>query len=461
MSKSAPVQSVASFAQDGRFHAPRGSPVWNIPFALRIEGQLALAVLERCLGEIVRRHQILRSEIRNVGGRALLVLCEYAPPSLPYVDIEPLLETVSDRDEELRRILVAEACTPFDYPRAPLFHFKLLRVRQTEHLLLLTFHHSVFDGRWSLSVLMRELHALYEAYEKGLPSPLPELALQYSDHAAHERDKYRGDTLERALAQWRARFAGVRRALALPTDYARPPRRTFRGGCLVFTLPAFTTRALKSLSRSQGATLFMTLLAAFKVLLHGAGAQAKIVVGTAVATRNRAETRGLIGNFVNFLPILTDLSGNPGFTAVIGRVRRAVLEACADTELPFEALVAALDPDPNPARPPLCQVFFAWHGPTPPELHFCGLTVSLEDRGMLTNSCKADLHVHLGENRDNEITVELEYCTDLFETETAARLLNGYRHLLELAAANPKQLVSELVGENSRGAFDGAYANSI
>ncbi len=446
LSELAPTESVLSFAQEGRFHAPAGSPAWNIPFALRIEGQLAPILLERCLGEIVRRHQILRSEIRTVGGRSILITCDFALPSLPLVDVEPLLETVRDRDEEVLRLQIAEAGTPFDFPQKPLFRFKLLRLREAEYLLLLTFHHSVFDGRWSLAVLMRELRVLYEAFEQRRSSPLPELSLQYYDHAAWEREKYRGDALERTLARWRTRFADAPRVLALPTDRPRPPIRTFRGGCQTFTLSGPMTRALKSLSRKEGVTLFMTLLTAFKVLLYHASAQTKVVVGTAVATRNRPGTRDLIGNFVNFLPVLTDLSGNPSFGAVLGRVREALLEAYADPELPFEALVAALDPASDRSRPPLCQVFFAWHGPTPAPQRFSGLTVNLLHSGILTQSCKVDMHVHLAEERENEVTVEVEYCADLFGSKTVAWFLNRYQRLLEVAVASPGQLIGSLAG---------------
>jgi non-ribosomal peptide synthetase component F len=214
-------------------------------------------------------------------------------------------------------------------------------------------------------------------------------------------------------------------------------------------LPSQVVSRLKILSRKEGSTLFMTLLAAFKALIHCDSGQSKIVVGTPIATRNRLEVQGLIGNFVNFLPVLTDLSGDPSFVAVLRRVRGALLESYADPELPFEVLAQALDPDcDRDYRPALCQVLFGWHGPTPPPRSFGGLNARLLHSGNLTRSCKKDLHIHVAEY-DDAISIETEYNTDLFERETIDRFLDRYRLLVEALVLHPSHPVARLAAADN------------
>ena len=294
---------------------------YNLLQVIRLRGTLHVAALAQALREIVRRHEALRTTFTHFEGQPQQVIGPAFNLPLPVVDLQELPER--EREIQVRTLAREEAQRPFDLAQGPLVRTTLLRLAAEEHVLLLTMHHIVSDG-WSQGVFWRELQALYEAFATGKPSPLPELSIQYADFAHWQRQWLQGEVLEAQLAYWKQQLAGLS-TLQLPTDRPRPAVQTFRGARhpVVFSPPLM--QALKALSQQHGVTLFMTLLAAFQILLHRYTGQDDIVVGSPIANRNRSEIEGLIGFFVNTLVLRTNLSGNPSFRELLGRVRKVML----------------------------------------------------------------------------------------------------------------------------------------
>ena len=278
-------------------------------------------------------------------------------------------------EAEVRRLAAEEAQRPFDLARGPLLRVCLLKLGEEDHGLLLTLHHIVTDG-WSLGVFIHELSALYQAFSTGRPSPLAGLPIQYADFAAWQRGWLQGAVLEGQLGYWQEQLAGAPSLLELPTDRPRPAVQSSRGASAVFTLEAELTQGLKALSQRAGVTLFMTLLGAFMVLLARYSRQEDIVVGSPTANRTHSQTEGLIGFFVNTLVLRADLSGDPPFEELMGRVRRVALEAYAHQEVPFERVVEALQPERSLSHSPLFQVLFALQTAPVGELVLPGLSLS-------------------------------------------------------------------------------------
>src|SRR5947209_4394544 len=274
------------------------SPLYNIHAAMSLSGPLNVSVLRRSMGEILRRHEALRTTFAVVDDRPVQIINEAAGFKLPVSDLQELNE--SERRSSVSARAEEEAHSPFDLTKGPLLRANLLRLGETEHVLLLTIHHIVSDG-WSIGVFVRELAALYEAYLAGRPSPLQELLIQYADFAAWQREWLQGEVLEEQLSYWRRQLADAPPLLELPTDRPRPPVQSYRGAHEALLLSESLSRSLKELSRREGATLFMTLLAAYACLLHRYSGQRDILVGTPIANRNRSEVEGLIGFFVNTL----------------------------------------------------------------------------------------------------------------------------------------------------------------
>src|SRR5690606_19153335 len=301
---------------------PEGTP-YNISGAVRLRGALDARALEQSFGEVVRRHESLRTTFHEIDGRPVQRIQPPAPFALPLTDLSGLPS--EQREAEVRRRAAEEARRPFDLEQGPLFRAELLRLADDEHVLVLGMHHIVSDG-WSFGVLTRELGALYAAFASGEPSPLAELPVQYADFAAWQRDWLQGSVLQRQLDYWVRQLDGLA-TLQLPTDRPRPPVQTYNGDLVALTLPTELARALGRRSRQESASLFMTLLAAFKVLLGRYAAQEDIVVGSPIAGRNRAEIEGLIGFFLNSLVLRTDLSGEPSFRELLARVRNVTLDA--------------------------------------------------------------------------------------------------------------------------------------
>jgi amino acid adenylation domain-containing protein len=415
-----------------------GTAAYNMPLALRLSGRLDLAALARSLNEIVRRHDALRTSFPAQEGRPQQRVAPSLSLVLPLIDLRSLPD--GKRDAEFQRLAIEEARQRFDLARGPLLRASLLRVGAEEHLLLLTVHHIVADG-WSLGVLFRELGTLYAAFVEGRSSPLPELPIQFADFALWQRNWLRGEILERQLAYWQQQLAGAPAVLSLPTDFPRPPAQSFRGARHWYSLSPSLTAALKQLSQSEGATLFMTVLAALQTLLARCTGQTDIVVGSPIANRNRTEIEGLIGFFVNALVLRTDLSGDPSFREVLRRVREVALSAYAHQDLPFERLVEELQPERSLGHQPMFQVVFSLLNAPKASMTFGGLTLSsLElDRG----NTKFDLTWFM-EEQDGALHGVLEYSTDLFEAPTIVRLVGHFQVLLEGIAADPDQRLSRL-----------------
>ncbi|HEX7240317.1 MAG TPA: condensation domain-containing protein, partial [Longimicrobiaceae bacterium] len=427
-----------SFAQERLWFIDRlepGSAVYNIPVAWRLGGELDVEALERALGEIVRRHETLRTTFAEVDGSPVQVIAPFGGFALPVEDLSDLSEAA------LRRRAREEAARPVDLAAGPLFRAALLRVGAEDHVLLLTMHHIVSDG-WSMGVLFRELSALYAAYREGGESPLAELPVQYADYAVWQREQLVGEVLDRQLAYWKERLAGAPELLELPTDRPRPAVQTFRGAAVPMELSQELLERLQALGRSEGATLYMVLLGAFQVLLSKYSGSEDIVVGSPIAERTRGEVEGLIGFFVNTLVLRTDLSGDPSLRELLGRVRQVTLGAYEHQELSFEKLVAELQPERSLSHSPLFQVMFTMNNTEGAAVDSLpGLSVTT--MGSAGRSAKFDLTLAL-EATALGLRGELAYSTDLFERATIERMVAHLGAVLEQVAADADLPVSAL-----------------
>ncbi|MBR8841096.1 MAG: amino acid adenylation domain-containing protein, partial [Stigonema ocellatum SAG 48.90 = DSM 106950] len=311
---------------------------YNIPAAVRIAGNLDLKTLQQALSEIVRRHEILRTSFQTVNGTPIQVIHPEATMNINVVDLQQL--SVTERETVLHQQVELEAITPFDLEIVPLIRCSVLHICATEYVLLLTMHHIVSDG-WSIGVFISELSALYQAACNGVPSPLPELPIQYADFAVWQRQWLSGVVLDTQLNYWRTQLYGAPLLLQLPTDRPRPVVQTYQGATQSLTLNTDLAQKLQSLSRESGTTLFMTLLAAFSTLLYRYSGQSDILVGTPIANRNRSEVENLIGFFVNTLVLRTSFSDNPTFESLLSQVRETTLKAYEHQDVPFEQVVEA------------------------------------------------------------------------------------------------------------------------
>jgi amino acid adenylation domain-containing protein len=425
-----------SFAQERLWFLDRleqGSALYNLRIPLRLEGELDVPALERALGEIVRRHDVLRTTLAEAGGTPVQEVAPFSGFALP-------VEEVPGADAALRRAS-AEGERPFDLETGPLFRALLLRLAPADHLLTLTMHHAVGDG-WSTGVLLRELSTLYAAYREGGDSPLAELAVQYADYAAWQREQLRGPVLERELAFWKERLSGAPALLELPTDHPRPAVQRHRGAREPVLVAAGLREALEALARREGATLYMVLLGAFQLLLGRYAGSDDVVVGTPIAGRTRAEVEPLIGLFVNTLVMRTSLSGNPSFREVLGRVRETTLAAYEHQDVPFERLVEALDPVRSLSHQALFQVVFQLENLDRSGGDLAGLrtgTAALE-----IPTAKFDLALDLASDAGG-LRGTMEYATDLFDRSTVLRMLGHLTCVLDQAAADADVRLSEMV----------------
>jgi amino acid adenylation domain-containing protein/non-ribosomal peptide synthase protein (TIGR01720 family) len=416
-----------------------GNAFYNIPDAVRISGPLDVAALEQSLNEIVRRHEVLRTTFPTVNGKARQVIAPELRISLSVEDLTGLAEL----EAQVLRLATQEFRRPFDLARGPLIRVRLLRLDEAEHVVLLTMHHIVSDG-WSTGVLTRELALLYRAFDSGESAPLPDLPIQYADFAYWQRNWLQGEVLEAQLNYWRQQLAGLPPLLELPTDRPRPAFQTHRGASQPFMLPQRTFDLLKTLSREQGTTLFMTLLAAFQTLLYRYTGQPDISVGTPIANRNRGEIEGLIGFFINTLVMRADLSDEPSFRELLKQVREVALEAYAHQDVPFEMLVDELQPERDMSHTPLFQVMFALQNVPMEVLELPDLTLSSVE--IKDETAKFDLTLTMVEGADG-LRGSLEYNTDLFDASTMARMLEHFRTLLEGIVAtkeSPDRPISKL-----------------
>ncbi|HEX8472817.1 MAG TPA: non-ribosomal peptide synthase/polyketide synthase [Pyrinomonadaceae bacterium] len=414
------------------------SAAYHLPIALRLSGRLILSALELTLSEVVRRHEALRTTFDVTDGQPVQVIHPPQPTNLSPLDLTSL--SAEDAEERVRQILSEEADRPFDLKDGPLWRVQILMLNEDEHVLLLTMHHIISDG-WSMGVLLREVAALYGAYSVGSPSPLPELTIQYADFAQWQQGWLTGEVLDEQLAFWRRQLHDAPPLLELPTDRPRATRLAPRGASHSFVLSHELTDALKELSRSEGATLFMTLMAVFDVLLSRYSGQRDISIGTPVANRNRAEVENLIGFFVNTLVIRTDLSGDPTFRELLRRVREVSLAAYAHQDMPFEKLVEELHPVRSMSHTPLFQVMFILQNAPLGKLELPGLELhSFEIEG---NRVKFDLTLAL-EETDGRLNARLDYDATLFDADTIARMSGHVQTLLEAVVNDPEQRIAAL-----------------
>ncbi|RKG98938.1 amino acid adenylation domain-containing protein, partial [Corallococcus sp. CA053C] len=439
--RAASEPSPLSFAQQRLWFLDRmepGTTLFNIPAAFRLRGPLDARALERAFNALVERHESLRTRFLEQDGQPVQVAVPSLELTLARVDLMGLAP--DQREQEARRRLAEEARRPFDLTCGPLLRIHLLRLTAEEHVLLLTMHHIVSDG-WSMEVLIREVGVFYEAFSTGVAPVLAPLPLQYADFAREQQLGRESAALRRQLDHWKARLTGASQVLELPTDRPRPAVQTFQGAELLVELPGPLVEELKGLGRRNGATLYMVLLAAFQTVLHRYSGQDDLCVGTPSAGRGQAELEGLIGFFLNTLVLRTDLSGDPTFLELLGRVREAAMGAFDNQDVPFEKLVEELQPRRSLSYTPLFQVMLILQKPQGrPRLG----ALTLE--GIKSNAGQSmfDLTLSLVEVERGGLVGHVEYSTDLFEEGTVARLFQHLRTVLEAVVVRPEQRLGEL-----------------
>ncbi len=415
------------------------NPLYNIPRALRLKGTLNLSALEAALNAIVERHEIMRTTYRSDdAGHPFQIIGPAHKPPLPIVDLSDM--PVGDREKEARRIVQSEAVTPFNLASDPMTRNLLLQMDDEDHILLMTTHHIASDG-WSTGILLRELSALYVAALNGTPSILPALPIQYADFAVWQRSWLQGEILEQQLTHWRTRLDGAPPLLALPSDRPRSTTPTFRGVMHRFLLPPGLVDAVRALGRQRSATAFMTLLAAFECMIFYFTRDPDIVLGTDLANRTNIQTEGLIGFFVNLLVLRTDLSGDPTFEVLLGRVREVALGAYAHQDVPFDKLVEELQPERNISYHPLVQVLFVQHNAPQTSSLIPGVEMSTYTLDMPS---KFDMAIFVSET-DKGISGIWHYNPDLFDATTIARMASLYQLVLKAVTDNPTMHLNSLM----------------
>ncbi len=411
---------------------------YNITQAVSFQGSIHLGTLQKSIQEIIRRHEILRTTIRLVNEQPRQVITPRLTLAIPLIDLQELSTT--EQEQYCQHLIAEEGEQLFDLERGPLIRFFFVRLGPQNHLLLFSIHHIIFDG-WSIGVFVRELVALYEAFRQHQPSPLAPLALQYADFASWQREQLHEQRLQQLLAYWQAHVAHVPALLELPTDRPRTANRTYRGAKKVFIYSEELQNQLKVLSQREGTTLFMTLLAAFKVLLYRNTQERTICVGVPVANRGRVELWGLLGLFINNLPLCTHIQSGQPFNELLQRVRKVCLDGFMHQELPFEQLIRSLQIERNTSYTPLFQILFSMRNTMIPDLEVPGLHISaLEIQREVT---KYDLTMEVEESQTGLIC-RLVYSTDLFDESTITRLLNQFHCLLQSIVTHPEQSVDQL-----------------
>ncbi|HVH14025.1 MAG TPA: condensation domain-containing protein, partial [Longimicrobium sp.] len=413
-----------------------GSAAYHMPFALRVRGALDLPALERALAELVHRHEALRTRFAAVDGEPVQVIDPAGHFHLPVID----LSASADGEGELRALAAEEARRPFDLAAGPLMRGAAVRMADDDHAVLVTLHHIVSDG-WSMGVLAREVSELYAAFAEGRESPLAPLPVQYADYAVWQRAWLTGDVLDAQLGYWRTQLAGAPPLLELPTDHPRPARPGDAAGRVPFALSADATRALRTLARDSGATVFMALLGGLGALLSRYAGQDDVVIGSPVANRTRLETEGLIGFFANTLALRTDLAGDPTVRGLLARVRETVLEAQAHQDLPFERLVEELAPERSLQHSPLFQVLFVLQNAEAGAAPMGGLRT--EPLGTGAEAARFDLQVTIADAGD-AIRGAFSYRAELWDAGSMERMAAHLARLLEGMADAPDRRLSEI-----------------
>lgn len=414
------------------------SPFYNIARALKMKGALNAAALEASLDLILSRHEALRTTFDIEDGEPKQIIRQPVARCLPLADLEELSE--SDQHKQLLCLMRESARRLFDLTNGPLLRAALVKTRDREHFLLLAMHHIISDG-WSLGVFLNELSALYEAFSSGKPSPLAELPIQYADFAVWQQQWMLGEVMQEHLSYWKKQLDASHCALKLPAPLPRPAARTYRGQIFSYLMPEALSAQLKSLSSRQNVTAFMTLLAAFKIVLFRYTGQEDISVGSSIANRNRTEVENLIGFFVNTLVLRAKLNASMTFLELLDRVRAITLEAYAHQDVPFEKVVEVLQPERALGDHPLFQVMFEMQNAPMEPRQLPGLELSLVE--IHNGSAKFDLSLEMRETAQGLIA-SVEYSTDLFDSASIDRLLKDYETLLRAIASDPHRCLSDL-----------------
>lgn len=411
-------------------------PVYNEPFTIHLKEAIDVIALERSLNEILHRHEALRTTFAMVDGQPIQVISPSVSFALQVIDLREVQK--GEREAECWRLATQEAIKPFDLTNGPLFRVTLMHLESANYRLCWTFHHIISDGVSFYNVLFPELATIYKAFVAGQPSPLPKQAFQYADYASWQRQWLQGEVLKPYLAYWKQQLANLP-TLQLPTDHPRSAVQTYRGARYCLALSKKLTESLKALSQQEGVTLFMTLLVAFKTLLHRHSGQDDISVGTVTSGRNHSELENVMGIFVNTLVLRTDLSDNPNFKQLLQQVQKITLEAYAHENLPFELLVKELHPERHLSSNPFFQVAFVFQ----PQVSTIDLGWLPNQLDVHTSTAKFDLTMDLEEN-SGRIIGRIEYNTDLFDEETIIRIIGHYQTILEGIVATPELSISQL-----------------
>ena len=416
-----------------------GNTAYNIFNASRIRGSLNVPIMERVINELIQRHEVLRTTLKSVDGLPVQVITPDLKITLDPVSLEHLPE--AERYGEAVRLTTKEFARAFDLEKGPLVRVGLLRLAPDDFVLQVNMQHAITD-RWSFAVFEKELAVLYQAFATGHPSPLPELPIQFADYAVWQRERMNGDEYQKDLKYWRRQLAGAPFVLDFPTDFPRPPIQNFRGARVYVSYPKSLLDGLKELSRREGVTMFMTLMAAFKTLIFRYTTQKDILISTPIGTRLRPETENLVGYLLNLLIVRTDLSGNPTFHELLKREQNACVGAFAHQEVPFGKLVQELKPIQDPSRNPIAQVAFLYLDfPEATAMQFLGLTATHID--IDNGASRFDITLAMTETPDG-FTVSIEYIRDIFEHGRMERMAQHLQVLLAGIIANPDAHISDL-----------------
>jgi amino acid adenylation domain-containing protein len=416
-----------------------GNTAYNIFTASRLRGPLDVSAMHRAANELLRRHEVLRTTFKVIEGQPMQYIAPTLEVSLVPVDLEPLPE--AEREQEALRRVVEDVSAPFDLEQGPLVRAGLLRLSALDHVFYLNMHHSITD-RWSAAVIEQDIGALYYSFLQGQPSPLPELPIQFVDYAVWQRERMRGEIYQSQLAYWKKQLEGAPFVLELPADNPRPAIQTFRGARVYFHLPQTLLEALRELSREEGATMYMTLMAAYKLLLYRYTGQEDMLVGCSIANRDRPETQNMVGFLLNLLVLRTDMSGNPTFRELLARERETALGAYAHQDLPFGKLVQELRPKQDPSRNPIAQAAFIYLDfPELTTMESMGLEVTplVIDNG----ASRFDLTLALTETSDG-FDGSFEYIADLYERPRIEGMAKHLETLLEHVVANPDRRICDI-----------------
>ncbi|HEX8089856.1 MAG TPA: condensation domain-containing protein, partial [Blastocatellia bacterium] len=416
-----------------------GTATYHIAEAFELKGTLNVEALNQTINEITRRHEVLRTTFATRDGRPVQVVSPTLNVDLVVSDFSHILD--GSRRAKALDWSNERMSQPFDLQKGPLLRADLLRLAEDDHILLITMHHIISDG-WSTRVFVREIVEMYTAFSKGEPCPLPDLPLQYADYCFWEKEWLESEGLRSQYEFWTEQLKDLP-VLNLPTDYPRPKVQEFRGAMKVFELPAQLSTSLNDFCVKEGVTLFMTLMSGFAALMYRCSGQEDIPIGTPVANRNRPHTEELIGFFVNTLVLRINLSGAPTYRDLLQRVRQTTLNAFDHQELPFDKLVAALQPDRDLSRSALRQVVFAEQNLLNSSVELPGLTISplMEESNL--GVARLDMALFMWKGQDN-VMGALEYNTDLFQASTIDRFIERLQLVLEDMVSNPEHSIIEM-----------------